>query len=169
MIYSFRNSGFRDPETGVYNQTYFLEVFNREWHRHIREQQSLALLYLYPHLRETIKHPGILELFTKEIEGALLRATDLLARMSDDCFALGLFNIDTEGTSVVTERIESAIREFVHKYDKDHSVQMEYKLAACVCSPNREQRIEKLFTNTETIAKLLEQDKGKHSVMEQLQ
>ncbi|WP_372870654.1 diguanylate cyclase domain-containing protein [Shewanella sp.] len=166
MIYSFRNSGFRDPETGVYNQTYFLEVFNREWHRHIREQQSLALLYLYPHLRETIKHPGILELFTKEIEGTLLRATDLLARMNDDCFAFGLFNIDSQGASVVAERIEQAISEFIKRYEKDHSVRMEYKLATCICSPTREQRIEKLFTNTETMARLLEQDKGKQSAIE---
>ena len=68
MIYSFRNSGFRDPETGVYNQTYFMEVFNREWHRHIRDNQSLALLYLCPHIHETVKQPHLLELFMKQVQ-----------------------------------------------------------------------------------------------------
>ncbi len=106
MIYSFRNSGFRDPETGVYNQTYFMEVFNREWHRHIREHQSLALLYLCPHIHETVKQPHLLEFFMKEVQEAILRTTDLVARMDNDHFALGLFNINEDGTQIVLERIE---------------------------------------------------------------
>ena len=75
MIYSFSNSGFRDPETGVYNQTYFMEVFNREWHRHMRDRQGLALLYLCPHIHETISQPQLLELFMKEQQVRLVLIT----------------------------------------------------------------------------------------------
>lgn len=169
MIYSFRNSGFRDPETGVYNQTYFMEVFNREWHRHIRDNQSLALLYLYPHIRETRKHPGLMELFSKELEKALLRSSDLIARMSNECFALGLFNIDIDGTAVVANRIEENIKGFIKGFDNDPSIQMNYKLAACLCAPNRDKRIEKLFINTEAMAQTLALERDKHSVVGNLQ
>mgnify|MGYP006172806751 CR=1 FL=1 len=97
MIYSFSNSGFRDPETGVYNQTYFMEVFNREWHRHIRDHQSLALLYLCPHIHETISQPQLLELFMKQVQQALMRTTDLLARINNQSLVQRAANFPSWG------------------------------------------------------------------------
>ena len=118
MIFSFSNSGFRDPETGVYNQTYFMEVFNREWHRHARDSQSLALLYISPHIHESLKQPHLLERFTQQLQESLLRSTDLIARMNHNKFALGLFNITEAGTETVLKRIDEQIAIFNSEFIK---------------------------------------------------
>ena len=165
MIYSFRNSSFRDPETGVYNQIYFMEVFNREWHRHLREKQSLALLYLCPHIHETVKQPHLLELFTNQVQEALLRATDLLARLDTNHFALGLFNVDEQGTQVVLARIEAQINEFKEKYGKDHNFSIDYKLAGGICIPSDDKNIEGLFVQVESLSSQLEQDHDQHQAL----
>ncbi|MGS0679775.1 GGDEF domain-containing protein [Shewanella sp. 125m-7] len=149
MIYSFSNSGFRDPETGVYNQTYFMEVFNREWHRHMRDHQSLALLYLCPHIHETISQPQLLELFMKQVQQALLRTTDLLARLDNHAFALGIFDVDDAGANVVIKRIEQTINEFNLNLKSQHHNQIEYELAGCVCSPNKDVYLDTLFSTVE--------------------
>ncbi|MBW8182261.1 diguanylate cyclase domain-containing protein [Shewanella nanhaiensis] len=169
MIYSFRNSGFRDPETGVYNQTYFMEVFNREWHRHIREHQSLALLYLCPHIHETVKQPHLLEFFMKQVQEAILRTTDLVARMDNDHFALGLFNINEDGTKVVLERIEQKIEAFNLEYGKQHTSHVDFELAACVCLPERDLSIELLFQDVEKLTHELEMEQSKHIDLRLLQ
>ncbi|MGL5360177.1 MAG: diguanylate cyclase domain-containing protein [Shewanella sp.] len=154
MIYTFCNSGLRDPETGVYNQTYFMEVFNREWQRHLREQQQLALLYLRPHIDETLKQPHLLEFFTKHLQEALLRATDMIARLDHKHVAIGLFNVDEAGTRVVLKRIEQQIKAFNQEFGKNHQFQIDYQLAALVCQPTAELKIEALFTK---VAKALQE------------
>lgn len=169
MIYSFRNSGFRDPETGVYNQTYFMEAFNREWHRHLREQQSLALLYLCPHIHETIKHPHLLEIFTKQVQEALLRATDLIARLDKNHFALGLFNIDDEGAKVVIERINERIAAFAADFEKSQNFKINYTLAAAICTPSRNNKIEKLFVEVEQLSHTLEKNNDHNQTLVRLQ
>lgn len=168
MIYSFKNSGFRDPQTGVYNQVYFMEVFNREWHRHIRDNQSLALLYLCPHIHETVKNPDVLEFLMKQVQEAILRTTDLVARLDDDNFALGLFNIDGPGTEIVLSRIEEQIERFNQEYGKQHTSHVDYELAACVCTPKRDKPIESLFNNVELLSNELEQNKQLSCKMTQL-
>lgn len=169
MIYSFHNSGFRDPETGVYNQTYFMEVFNREWHRHMREHQSLALLYLCPHIHETVKQPHLLEFFTKQVQEALLRATDMIARLDHNHFALGLFNIDEEGTEVVLERIDQHIRKFNQEFGKNHKLKIDYKLAACICTPTQKQKVDVLFANVSKLSQELEKEQLQSQALIRLQ
>ena len=165
MIYSFRNSSFRDPETGVYNQIHFMEVFNREWHRHLREKQSLALLYLCPHIHETVKQPHLLELFTNQVQEALLRATDLIARLDTNHFALGLFNVDEQGTEVVLKRIDEQIKLFKEKYGKDHNFSIAYKLAGGICTPSDDKNIEALFVQVESLSSKLEQEHDQHQAL----
>jgi diguanylate cyclase (GGDEF)-like protein len=168
MIYSFRNSGFRDPETGVYNQTYFMEVFNREWHRHQRDNQTLALLFLCPHIHETIKQDHLLELFTHQIQQALLRTTDLLARIDTTHFALGLFNVDSEGTQVVLERIAKQVDEFMIKHGREHNFTINYKIAAGICTPTQDKKIETLFKNVEQLSIELENSQDTRHALLQL-
>ncbi|MCG9714352.1 GGDEF domain-containing protein [Shewanella insulae] len=165
MIYSFSNSGFRDPETGVYNQTYFMEVFNREWHRHMRERQTLALLYLCPHVHETVKQPHLLELFMKQVQEAILRTTDLVARLNQDNFALGLFNIDREGTEIVIARIEQKITDFNQDYQRKHNNRIDYELAACLCQPEDDLNIENLFEDVRSLTHTLEGQREHHTAM----
>ncbi|MBV7315191.1 diguanylate cyclase domain-containing protein [Shewanella sp. NIFS-20-20] len=164
MIYSFRNASFRDSQTGVYNQEYFLEVFNREWHRHLREEQSLALVYLRPHVHEMVKHPKLLEIFSHEVEKSLLRATDLMAKFNQDIFALGLFNVNEQGAEVVIERIEHQIHKFLDTHGRDHSFSIDYKIATGVCTPDRRNSIEQLFNFVENLSDELEQASGPHVI-----
>ncbi|GIU07772.1 diguanylate cyclase [Shewanella sp. c952] len=149
MIYSFSNSGFRDPETGVYNQTYFMEVFNREWHRHIRDHQSLALLYLCPHIHETISQPQLLELFMKQVQQALMRTTDLLARINNQSFALAIFETDINGAKVVIERVEHKIADFNKTYQSQAHTEISYELNGCICLPSANKYPETLFETVE--------------------
>ncbi|QQX78823.1 diguanylate cyclase [Shewanella sp. KX20019] len=149
MIYSFSNSGFRDPETGVYNQTYFMEVFNREWHRHIRDHQSLALLYLCPHIHGTISQPQLLELFMKQVQDALLRTSDLLARLDNQSFALGIFETDASGTKIVIDRVENRIADFNRIYQKETHAEISYELTGCICYPSSNVYLETLFETVE--------------------
>ncbi|WP_394132851.1 diguanylate cyclase domain-containing protein [Shewanella maritima] len=169
MIYSFRNSSFRDPETGVYNQTYFMEVFNREWHRHLREKQTLALLYLCPHIHETVKQPHLLELFTNQVSEALLRATDLIARLDSNHFALGLFNVDDQGAQVVLDRIDEQLSAFMMKHGNEHQFTMDYKVAAGICLPSEDLQIENLFNNVETLSSELDTARDTHQALIRVQ
>ena len=169
MIYSFRNSSFRDPETGVYNQSYFMEVFNREWHRHMREQQSLALLYLCPHIHETVKQPNLLEMFVNQVQEGLLRATDLIARLDNDHFALGLFNINDQGAEVVLSRIEEQVKQFLNKHGKEHNFTIDYKLAGGICLPKNSNNLEGLFISVENLSNDLENQSDKHQSLIRLQ
>ncbi|GGI75520.1 diguanylate cyclase domain-containing protein [Shewanella gelidii] len=146
MIFSFSNSGFRDPETGVYNLTYFMEVFHREWYSHLRDGQGLALLYLCPHIHETHNQPHLLEFFTKHVQQSLLRRTDLIARVNQNRFAVGLFNIDSSGVEKVLNRIDEEIAKFNQEFGKQQSMQVDYKIVACICLPKQKTQIESLFS-----------------------
>ncbi|QSX34929.1 diguanylate cyclase [Shewanella avicenniae] len=151
MIYSFNNSGFRDPETGVYNQTYFMEVFHREWFRHLRDKQTLSLLYIHPLLHENNIEPHLLEFYTSKIQQSLLRATDMLARMNQHIFAVGLFNTDESGTERVIHRINEQLSHFSADYRNAHGVGIESTIVACVCVPDKELKPERLFMTVDEL------------------
>lgn len=106
MIFSFQNASFRDQTTGLYNQAYFMEVFNREWHRLIRDKKSLSILIVNPHL--TKFSPSLsdeLARIASILEQQTLRSTDITCRFSEDFFAMGLFALDEQGTEVIIKRI----------------------------------------------------------------
>lgn len=151
MIYSFNNSGFRDPETGVYNQAYFMEVFHREWFRHLRDQQSLVLLYIHPEIYENNAATSLRESYTQSIQQGLLRTTDMLGRLNKNTFAVGLFNTDDEGTKVVIERIKEQLHQFSHSHMVQHGTSLESRIAACICLPQKTLRPEALFMTADDL------------------
>lgn len=111
MIFSFQNASFRDHDTGLYNQAYFMEVFNREWHRLIRDQDALTVMLVNPHvnLRDEQQKIFFIEL-ANILKLQTYRSTDLVCRFNDSYFALGLFGLDQDGTNVILERIQAAIK-----------------------------------------------------------
>ncbi|WP_417761952.1 diguanylate cyclase domain-containing protein [Shewanella sp.] len=151
MIYSFNNSGFRDPETGVYNQAYFMEVFHREWFRHLRDKQTLVLLYIHPQLYEHSANPRVRETYTQSIQQGLLRNTDMLARLNSNTFAVGLFNTDDTGTKVVVERIKEQLSNFSNNYMQQHGIGVDSKIAACICQPKKSIKPETLFMTVDNL------------------
>lgn len=112
MIFSFQNASFRDTETGLYNQAYFMEIFYREWHRLIRDKDNLSILLFNPHIKmlnaaDTAK----LIQFANVLTGQTLRSTDITCRFNKHYFAMGLFGLDTDGTKVIVKRIQHALSE----------------------------------------------------------
>ncbi|MCH1919312.1 diguanylate cyclase [Shewanella sp. A3A] len=165
MIYSFNNSGFRDPETGVYNQAYFMEVFHREWFRHLRDQQTLVLLYVHPQLCENSSNPSVRESYTQSIQQGLLRNTDMLARLNSNTFAVGLFNTDDAGTKVVVERIREQLNSFSNSYMQQHGIGVDSKIVACICQPQKSLKPEMLFMTVDDL--LLHPEKHKKAEQHQ--
>lgn len=110
MIFSFQNASFRDQETGLYNQAYFMEVFNREWHRLIRDKNALSILILDPHISSKSEN-GIetLRAISDILAEQTLRSTDITCRFNHNYFAMGLFGLDDSGTEVIVERIKVAL------------------------------------------------------------
>ncbi len=110
MIHSFQDASFRDQETGLYSQAYFMEIFYREWHRVVRENQALSLLIMQPNLN--IVEPEALKEFITLghlLEENTWRTTDLVSRYQNNEFIIGLFNLDPSGTTMVIDRISSAV------------------------------------------------------------
>jgi diguanylate cyclase (GGDEF)-like protein len=112
MIYSFQNACFRDKETGLYNEAYFMEMFHREWHRMIREHHALSVLVVHPNL-DIMNPRGMEEYVTlaQILEQTTKRTTDLVSRFKDNEFIIGLFDLTPDGTTTIIERILDAIKQ----------------------------------------------------------
>ncbi|MFT4926715.1 MAG: PleD family two-component response regulator [Phenylobacterium sp.] len=112
MLHSFQNISFRDEQTGLYSEAYFMEVFYREWHHMIREQLALSLLVVRPNLN-LITEDGLKEyiLLAQLLGDATKRQTDVVSRFHNNEFVVGLFNLDSEGTTAVIERIKASVEQ----------------------------------------------------------
>lgn len=130
MIYSFHNSAFRDQQTGLYNEAYFMEVFYREWHRMLREKLALSLLVIHPQL--DISHDNgmseYLNLATL-LDKSTYRATDLVSRFAERKFIIGLFDLAPQGAEVVIARILERIAQA-----GDSNLQAAKKLLSAPCT-----------------------------------
>lgn len=110
MIYSFENASFRDKETGLYSEAYFMEMFYREWHRMIREHQALSVLVIHPNI--DIMNPQGMEKYVqlaRLLDENTKRTTDLVSRFHNSEFIIGLFDLSPNGTTTIIERILHAI------------------------------------------------------------
>ena len=112
MVYSFSSASFRDRDTGLYNEAYFMEMFYREWHRMIREHNALSVLVIHPNV--DIANPTGLKDFktlANLIDQNTKRNTDLVSRFHNNEFIVGLFDLSPQGTQTIIERILTAIEQ----------------------------------------------------------
>ncbi len=112
MIYPFENSVFKDKETGLYSEAYFMEVFHREWHRMIREHQALSVLVVHPNL-DINKPSGLQEYVNLAhlLNDSTKRTTDLVSRFHNNEFIVGLFDLNPDGTTTIIQRILNSIKQ----------------------------------------------------------
>lgn len=112
MIYSFHNSSFRDQQTGLYNEAYFMEVLYREWHRLIREQKAMSILVVHPHL-DISNSRGFDEYrqLAHVLDDSIYRSTDLVSRFCERKFIIGLFDLAQQDAMVVIDRILARINQ----------------------------------------------------------
>lgn len=108
MIYSFQNTSFRDQQTGLYSEAYFMEIFYREWHRMMRERHALSLLVVHPNI-DIVTAEGLKQYVSLAnlLEQSIKRSTDIVSRFQNNEFIIGLFDLNHKGTSTVLKRIVS--------------------------------------------------------------
>ncbi|SFC29472.1 GGDEF domain-containing protein [Pseudoalteromonas denitrificans] len=145
MIYSFQNASFRDGETGLYNQAYFMEVFNREWHRLMRDKAALSILFLNPHinLSNSIEKECFIQI-AHLLEELTYRSSDIICRFDDKFFAIGLFDLNKQGTNVIVKRIQKEIEQNI----KLRSTAVNITVGATNVLPSTSILIENLFEKT---------------------
>jgi aconitase B len=73
------------------------------------------------------------------------------------------------GTEVVLKRIEQQISDFNQDFGKNHKLTIDYKLAACICLPTQENKIESLFSNVSQLSQQLEKNHDQSQALIRLQ
>jgi diguanylate cyclase (GGDEF)-like protein len=104
----------KDNLTGLSNRHGFSSRLILEWNRAAREQSPLSLLIfsvdgLGQGAKGLQKSKTVLQAISKTLEQSIKRATDTIARWSDNEFAALLPVTDTDGATIVAERIRMEI------------------------------------------------------------
>ncbi|WP_170308303.1 diguanylate cyclase domain-containing protein [Parashewanella tropica] len=138
-----------DQETGVYNQAYFIEAFNREWQKHLSQQKGLALLYLCPNMDETSNSNTVLKILSVKLQSSFIRSNDLLARSEKGYFTIGLFDLDIDGLQAVLKRINTAITEVKHDTQTRLNQKFDCRVIAGHCTPTTNKQSDGLINQVE--------------------
>ncbi|WP_165905017.1 deoxycytidylate deaminase [Parashewanella curva] len=139
-----------DQETGVYNQAYFTEAFNREWQKHLSQQKGLALLYLCPNMDETSNPNTVLKILSIKLQNSFIRSNDLLARSEKGYFTIGLFDLDTNGLQAVLKRISIAINEVKNDSQLRFNQRFECRVIVGHCTPTTNKQSDGLIKKVES-------------------
>lgn len=159
MIFDTYSTSFRDSLSGLYSEAYFAEVFQREWHRMQREQASLSIVIIHPHLDvEDIEDQLSFKLIAEVIESSTKRATDIACRFQSDEIAIGLFNLDESGTETIIKRILDSIEPQLAAILNN----IDLSIGAVNILPNNDIAINDVFEKTEELANKAEH-KGKNA------
>lgn len=105
-----------DPITGLGNRMRFDEYMDLEWRRNLRNHTSLSLVLLdLDHFRtfegrygRSAMEDALLQV-GQSLEGCILRAGDLVARLGEGRFAVVLPETDTIGAVAVAERLRAEV------------------------------------------------------------
>ena len=162
MLYSWRKPSYKDPETGVYNQTYFVETFNRQWKKHLSKQQGLAVFYICPVLDETANPKPVLQSFSRRLKQKLIRQDDLIARNDDGIFTVGIFAVDDYGMKAVLTRVRDAIEEEKEEANTMFHQRFDCRIAAGHCLPTTCKSSDRLIEKVESAASKLCKKTGQH-------
>jgi diguanylate cyclase (GGDEF)-like protein len=107
---------FIDPLTGLPNRRRVEEVLNREWRRGRREGTPLSMILMGVDFCDAFNHKGgtkerdnCFKDVAKILNASLRRATDFLARYSNDQFAAILAATDARGATMTAEMLREKI------------------------------------------------------------
>jgi diguanylate cyclase (GGDEF)-like protein len=106
-----------DGLTGVANRRCFDRTLESEWNRAVRTGESLSLMMIdidyFKRLNDRYGHQAgdnCLVGVARALRDCLPRSGDLLARYGGEEFAVILPNTNTEGTSIVAEKMQDVVR-----------------------------------------------------------
>ena len=162
MLYSWRKPSYKDPETGVYNQAYFVETFNRQWQKHLSKQQGLAIFCICPVLDDTANHKPLLQSFCKKLSQKLVRNDDLIAINDNGIFTIGIFCVDDYGMKAVLTRVKDAIEEEKDEANTIFHQKFDCRIAAGHCLPTTNKSSDGLLAKVENAATNLCKKAGQH-------
>jgi diguanylate cyclase (GGDEF)-like protein len=149
MIFDSLNTSLRDSMSGLYNEEYFAETFQREWHRVLRESDTLSIIMVHPHLDiDDPNDQASFKLISEIVESSIKRASDIACRFQSNQIAIGLFNLDPQGTEKVIKRI-------INSLGPQSSALFEHvniSIGAVNVLPNSQLQIAKVFQRTNTLA-----------------
>lgn len=170
MMFSFQNAAFRDQITGLYNQAYFMEVINREWHRLLREQQAMSLLLVDPHLslEDSQQNQFLLTKIAQILEKSASRESDLVSKFDPMHFMLGLFHLNANGTEVVCDRIAAMCEQLDLELQEARKPRINLSIGALNIVPVPTIRLEALFEELHRLAKQAEGKGGNSYELEQI-
>lgn len=159
MIFDRFSTSFKDSISGLYNQAYFAEVFQREWQRMLREKDSLSILIIHPHLNiNNLNDQLSFKLISESVESATKRSTDLVCRFQSNEIAVGLFNLNQSNTKVIVDRIitstEAELSDIISNID--------LSIGAINVIPTSQLEVNDIFERTEALADIAEQ-KGRNA------
>lgn len=137
MHFSFENSSFRDKDTGVYNLAYFMEILFREWHRLIREQDRLSIILIHPEYQALSVDER--KSLADSISSCVFRSTDIISRLNERDFLVGLFNLNKDATNVVLNRLQTEL----DKKNQQHH--LDITASALNIKPDKGIQIEDIF------------------------
>ena len=159
MIIDRFSTSFRDGISGLYSEAYFAEVFQREWHRMLREQDALSIIIIIPHLNIDNQEDRVnFKLIAEVVECSTKRSTDLACRFQRNEIAVGVFNLDEEGTeTVITRILQSAKDGLEGLFESVH-----LSIGALNVLPSSQMEINEIFKLTEDLAQKAE-TKGKNA------
>lgn len=114
-----------DPLTQLANRRYLLEQLEREFDRALRYRRPLSLLYLdldgFKGINDKYGHlfgDEVLRGAAKAMR-AVLRSTDLMARIGGDEFAVLMPETNLAGASQATEKLRRALASYSRQMDAD--------------------------------------------------
>lgn len=105
-----------DSLTDIYNRRYFDYIFDKEWHRHIRNKNEISLIMcdidFFKQFNDTYGHQKgdeCLKIVGRILKKACKRPTDITVRYGGEEFALILPNTDLNGAIKIAASIQSEI------------------------------------------------------------
>jgi diguanylate cyclase (GGDEF)-like protein len=114
-----------DSLTGLRNRRYFDEIIGREFHRAIREKETLSILMLdidfFKKVNDVYGHQAgdeVLVGVAKVLEKTINRQTDLVARYGGEEFAIVLPNTDLVAAYQIAESLRIEIAKKAHRFDQ---------------------------------------------------
>lgn len=113
-----------DRLTDIANRRHLEMVLEKEWRRSIREKSNISLIMVdidfFKAYNDSYGHPQGDECLKKVagiLRGSIYRAGDLAARYGGEEFMVILSNTDSEGGSLVAERIRSGLEKLQIPHD----------------------------------------------------
>ncbi len=140
-------------DTSIYTRAVFDSFLEREWYSHLRQQQPLSLLLIDTHL-DALKN-GRYEDAVKQaqhiFQTCTYRRTDLVGKLDDQRYIIGLFHINTADTELVLNRLIAMWSSLQDELDNQQRDAIFISCGSINVLPNPQMRVQGLYVELERL------------------